>query len=307
MRSALKDALPDGVLLRRSRLTRKENIVAFLFILIPIIGFCIFTIGAMAFSFVYSFQDYNILTGDSVFVGGKNYSDLFTNILYAENFRNTIVNTLFMLLSVPISMALGLLLAALLKLGQVKGAKIFQALYYLPAVSSAVAMNIVWRYIFNNEFGVINLLFGVKIEWLSNDWLIKVAIIAKNSINSMGMAMILYLAGMLNVPQDYYEAAEIDGAPKVKQFFSITLPLITPITFYLMITGFIGGLQSYADSQIFGAGVQGSQTVVYFIWARGIDQSRYGLASAASVLLAFVIMMITIVQFRLSNKWVFED
>ena len=192
-------------------------------------------------------------------------------------------------------------------MGEIKGSKVFQVLYYLPAVSSAVAMNIVWRYIFNNEFGIINLLIGKKIPWLSDDVLIKVAIIIKNSLNGMGTAMILYLAGMLGVPKDYYEASELDGAGKVKQFFKITLPLITPITFYLLITGLIGGLQSYADSEIFGAGVQGSQTIVYFIWARGINQSRYGLASAASVLLALVIMLITLVQFKLSDKWVYEE
>ena len=278
-----------------------------MFILPPIIGFCIFTIGAMAFSFVYSFQKYNILTGESTWLGWQNYKDLFTHILYSKSFYTSIVNTLVLLLSIPLSMILGLCLAGLLRMGDIKGAKVFQVLYYLPAVSSAVAMNIVWRYIFNNEFGIINLIIGKKIPWLSDDTLIKVAIIIKNSLNGMGTAMILYLAGMLSVPKDYYEASELDGAGKVKQFFSITLPLITPITFYLLITGLIGGLQSYADSQIFGAGVQGSQTIVYFIWARGINQSRYGLASAASVLLAVVIMIVTLIQFKLSDKWVYEE
>lgn len=292
---------------KASKLTRRENIIAFLFILPPIIGFCIFTIGAMAFSFIYSFQKYNILTGESTWLGWQNYKDLFTHILYSKSFYTSIVNTLVLLLSIPLSMILGLCLAGLLRMGDIKGAKVFQVLYYLPAVSSAVAMNIVWRYIFNNEFGIINLIIGKKIPWLSDDTLIKVAIIIKNSLNGMGTAMILYLAGMLSVPKDYYEASELDGAGKVKQFFSITLPLITPITFYLLITGLIGGLQSYTDSQIFGAGVQGSQTIVYFIWARGINQSRYGLASAASVLLAVVIMIVTLIQFKLSDKWVYEE
>ena len=292
---------------KASKLPRRENIIAFLFILPPIIGFCIFTIGAMAFSFISSFQKYNILTGESTWLGWQNYKDLFTHILYSKSFYTSIVNTLVLLLSIPLSMILGLCLAGLLRMGDIKGAKVFQVLYYLPAVSSAVAMNIVWRYIFNNEFGIINLIIGKKIPWLSDDTLIKVAIIIKNSLNGMGTAMILYLAGMLSVPKDYYEASELDGAGKVKQFFSITLPLITPITFYLLITGLIGGLQSYADSQIFGAGVQGSQTIVYFIWARGINQSRYGLASAASVLLAVVIMIVTLIQFKLSDKWVYEE
>ncbi len=286
---------------------KRESLVAFLFILLPIIGFCVFTIGAMIFSFKYSFENYNIFTNESTPVGFKNYIDLFTNVLYSASFKNSIINTVVMLLSIPLSMLLGLAAAGFIKSGKVRGGKLFQVLYYIPVVSSAVAMNIVWRYIFNNEFGIINLLIGEKIPWLSDDILIKVAIIAKNSLNGIGTAMILYLAAMLNIPKDYYEAAELDGASKVRQFFSVTLPLITPITFYQLITGLIGGLQSYADSQVFGAGVQGAQTIVYFIWQRGIYQSRYGLASAASILLAAAIMVITLVQFKLSDKWVYEE
>lgn len=292
---------------KASKLDRQENIVAFLFILLPIIGFCVFTIGAMAFSFIYSFQDYNMLTGASQFVKWKNYNDLFTHLMYSQNFFQSIKNTLILLLSTPLSMLLGLGLAGLLRLGDIKGSKVFQVLYYLPAVSSAVAMNIVWRYIFNNEFGVINLVLGVKINWLSDEALIKIAIIIKNSLNGMGGAMIMYLAGMLNIPKDYYEAADIDGAGKFRQFISITFPLITPMTFYLLITGLIGGLQSYADADVFAAGNAGAQTIVYFIWNRGINQSRYGLASAASVLLAAVIMVITLIQFKFSDKWVYEE
>lgn len=292
---------------RVSKLAKRENIIAFLFILVPIIGFCIFTIGSMAFSFKYSFENYNTLTGASTNVGWKNYEDLFTHVLYSKSFLTSIKNTLVLLLSVPLSLFLGLCLAGLLRLGEIKGAKAFQILYYLPAVSSAVALNIVWRYIFNNEFGVLNLVLGKKILWLSDDILIKVAIIIKNSLNGMGSAMIMYLAGMLNVPKDYYEAADLDGAGKMRQFISITLPLISPMTFYQLITGLIAGLQSYADSQVFGAGVQGSQTIVYFIWARGINQGRYGLASAASILLAAAIMIITVIQFKLSDKWVYEE
>lgn len=292
---------------KERKLERKENVIAFLFILPPIIGFLIFTIGAMLFSFKYSFEDYNILTGVSQWKGLENYRALFSNVIFSESFLRSISNTVILLASVPISMILGLVLAGLLKAGGIKCRGVFQVLYYIPAVSSAVALNIVWRYIFNNEFGVLNALLGKKIPWLSDDNLIKVAIITKNSLNGIGSAMILYLAGMLNVPKDYYEASELDGANKVRQFFSITLPLITPVTFYQLIMGIIGGLQSYADAQVFGAGVQGSQTIVFFIWERGINQSRYGLASAASVLLAAAIMLITLLQFKISNKWVYEE
>lgn len=278
-----------------------------MFILPPLLGFLIFTIGTMIFSFIYSFQDFHILTGEAKWVEFQNYITLFTDINDAPAFWNAIGNTLILLLNIPITMLLGVVLAALLRMGDIKGSKVFQVLYYLPAVSSAVAMNIIWRYIFNNEFGIINQLLGVKIEWLSDNTLIKVAIIIKNSLSGMGGSMIMFLAGMYSIPKDYYEASDLDGASKVHQFFAITLPLLTPIIFYLLITGLIGGLQSYADADVFGAGVSGSQTIVYFIWSRGINSAEYGLASAASILLALVIMIITFIQFKFSNKWVYED
>lgn len=286
---------------------RKEHLIAFLFILPPIVGFLIFTALSVVFTFVYSFQDYNSLSGISENVGFANYIDLFTHVTRAPLFGKAIVNTIVLLLSVPFSMILGFILAGLLRLGEIKGSKFFQVLYYVPAVSSAVALNIVWNYIFRSN-GVFNTLLGLDVIWLDGDVTIKVAIIFKNSLNAMGGAMILYLAGMLNVPRDLYEASSLDGAGKVRQFFSITLPLISPVTFYLLITGVIGGLQSYADAQVFAAGNTGATTIVYFIWQQGIQgNNNQGLASAASVLLAVLIMIVTLIQFKYSNKWVYEE
>ena len=290
-----------------SKQKRKEQLTAFLFILPPVIGFLVFTALSVVFTIVYSFQDYNSLSNESIFIGLANYIDLFTHVTRAPLFKKAIVNTLVLLLSVPFSMILGLILAGLMRLGEVKGAKVFQVLYYVPAVSSAVALNIVWNYIFRSN-GLLNTMLGLDIVWLDGDVTIKVAIIFKNSLNAMGGAMILYLAGMLNVPKDLYEASSLDGAGKMRQFFSITLPLISPVTFYLLITGVIGGLQSYADSQVFAAGNTGATTIVSFIWQQGIQgNNNQGLASAASVLLAVFIMIITLIQFKFSNKWVYED
>lgn len=290
-----------------SKQKRKEQLTAFLFILPPVIGFLVFTALSVVFTIVYSFQDYNSLSNESIFIGLANYIDLFTHVTRAPLFKKAIVNTLVLLLSVPFSMILGLILAGLMRLGEVKGAKVFQVLYYVPAVSSAVALNIVWNYIFRSN-GLLNTMLGLDIVWLDGDVTIKVAIIFKNSLNAMGGAMILYLAGMLNVPKDLYEASSLDGAGKMRQFFSITLPLISPVTFYLLITGVIGGLQSYADSQVFAAGNTGATTIVYFIWQQGIQgNNNQGLASAASVLLAVFIMIITLIQFKFSNKWVYEE
>lgn len=302
---------------KRSKLEKRENLIAFLFILIPIIGFCIFTIGSMIFTFVFSFAQYNKITQEITPLKNgifENYKTLFTSKSHSSFFIGSVKNTLILLLSIPLSMLLGLFTAGLLKMGQIKGAKVYQVLYYVPAVSSAVALNIVWRYIFNDEWGIINELFNLDIHWLGggtgNGKYLRTAIIIKNSINGIGSAMIMYLAGMLNVPKDYYEAADIDGASKVKQFFAITLPLITPMTFYLLITGLIGGLQSYADAQVFANNDTDAQTIVHFIWSRGIGgdaRKGYGIASSASILLAFAIMVITVIQFKFSDKWVYEE
>ena len=110
--------------------------------------------------------------------------------------------------------------------------------------------------------------------------------------------MLLYLAGLNSIPDSYYEAAKIDGASPLKQFFTITVPLVKPTSFYLIITGIIGGLQSYTDAQVFANGHQGARTIVYYIWYYGIDKSKYGLASAASTFLGIVIMIITFIQFK---------
>ena len=150
------------------------------------------------------------------------------------------------------------------------------------------------------DYGLINSILGTNIPWLgsSNEWLIKIAIIIKNIWSSIGGTMLLYLAGLNAIPDSYYEAAEIDGASPLKQFFTITIPLVKPTTFYLIITGIIGGLQSYADAQVFAQGLEGARTIVYYIWQYGIDKSKYGLASAASTLLGAVIMVITFIQFK---------
>lgn len=307
------------------KFNRKENTIAFLFILIPLIGFCLFTIISMAASLLYSFTNLNpVKHGEPILKIFKdivikkserkphgiwqNYFDLFTNPLYREQFLRAITNTLVLMLSVPTSMILGLILAVLLSTKGLKCTKLMRMLYYLPAVSSAVAMNFLWRYVFNSETGIAAMIsFTKDILWLSDNKAIKAAIIIKNSWGGMGGNMLLYLAGILSISRDYYEAADIDGASGFRQFFAITLPMLSPITFYMLIMGVIGGLQSFVDADVFAAGDDGAQTVVWFIWNKGIYTRKYGIASAASIMLASVIMIVTSIQFRLSNSWVYED
>lgn len=288
-------------------LHRNEKRTAYLFILLPLIGFTVFTLLTLIAVGAFSMMDYNAYSNEFRWIWFKNYTDLFTNEIYSTAFLRSIGNTVVLLLGVPLGMVAGLALAVLLQTKAVKHqSKIFQVLLYLPAVTGAVAINLVFRYIFNPEYGLINSIFNAQIPWYSDEWLLKVAILIKNTWSSMGSTMILCLAGMLAIPNSYYEAADIDGANASRKFFSITLPLMTPTLFYLLITGIIGGLQSYADAQVFAAGANGAQTIVWFIWQYGINTGKQGLASAASLILAVAIMLITLVQFKFSNKWVYE-
>lgn len=288
--------------------SKKEELCAYLFILVPVIGFIVFTFSALCFSFYMSFTNYNPIKGlsEASWVGLKNYSDLFTNVAYKDNFIDGVINTILMLASIPIGVFIGLALAVYLK-RLAKNRTLLMIIYYLPAVTSSIAIMLVFRDLFRNgDTGLINNIFNIDLDWIADDgWLVKIAIIIKNIWAGIGGTMILYLAGLNNIPESYYEASKIQGASKWQQFVDITLPMAQPTTFYLIVTGIIGGLQSYADSTVFGGGMQGGRTIVYFIWEYGINKSKYGLASAASILLAIVVLLITIVLFK--NSAMFKE
>lgn len=287
-------------------LFRKEKWVSLSFIALPLIGFIVFTALSIFLAIYLSFTDFTALSSSINFVGFKNYTDLFTNLVYYPSFFKSISNTLWLLLGIPIGMVVGVLVAAMLNSKRIKGKKFFRVLMYFPAISGAVAINIVWRYIFNPDYGIAGWIFGSDVYWLSHPVLIKVALIIKGTWSGLGATMLLYLAGMQSVSKTLYEAADIDGANSRQKFFKITLPLLTPVSFYLLIIGVINGLQSYTDSQVFAQGHEEAQTIVYFIWNRGFNQGRYGVGTAASVVLSIAIMIITIIQFRNSSKWVYE-
>lgn len=281
-------------------LKTREELTGYLFILLPVIGFLLFSVASIVVAVYYSFTNFNPVMNVCDWVGFRNYENLFKD----SEFINALVNTVLLLASIPIGITLGLLLAIYLK-KLAHGSVILSLIYYLPAVTSAVAINVVWRYIFNGEYGILNSILGTDLFWLGeNDTtLVKIAICIRGVWSSIGTTMILYLAGLNNISKDYYEAADIVGASKWQQLVNITIPLSNPTTFYLLITSIIGGLQSYADAQVLANGVRGSRTIVYYIWTYGINDSRYGLACAASVFLALCIIVLSIVQFTRSKMF----
>ena len=299
-----------------SPLKRKENLTALAFISIKYVGLIVFTILPVLVAVLYSFTNYIAVAETEPFFtrigdlwcGFDNYVKLFTHINYATYFKNAIMNNLIFMISVPVGIIFGLVVAVMLsRENKIYGSRIIRTLIYVPVVSSAVAMNIIWRYIFDNQYGIINQLTHWNINWLTDNTWIKVAIIIKSAWGSIGKTMILSLAALTNVGADYYEAAELDGAGEITKFFKISLPLVSPTLFYLFTTGFIANLQSYVDAQVFANGHFGAQTIVYYIWQFGISRSYYGIASAASFLLTIGIMVITFLQFKISDKWVYGE
>ena len=202
-----------------SSLKKKENRIALGFISVKYVGETIFVFVPVLFSILYSFTDYNAARetepffsriGD-IWIWFGNYKQLFTHFMYSEYFLRSVGNNLFMLLSVPLGIIAGLLVAAILSRPAIRFSGAFRMLIYMPVVAGAVAMNIIWRYMFDNQYGLINQIFGTQLMWLTDDWLVKTAIIIKNVWGGIGRTMILCLAAMFAVDNNYYEAAKLDG------------------------------------------------------------------------------------------------
>lgn len=299
----------------KSKLNTKEKIAS-LFMVSPLfIGFVVFTVIPLIVAIIYSLVDYMPLSGKIFPVSFDVYKRLFSGELVAVSFGQVIANTLILMISIPINLVIGLLFSIIITQKGFKGGSFFRVVLYLPAVTGAVAITLVWKLMFNQTQGIVNIilkamgLISENIDWLgitSGSFYPRFVLIIKNVWGGIGGVIILYVAGILNIPKTYYEAAEIDGATRIKQALAITIPMLTPITFYHLIVSVIGGLQAFMDSQLLST-TYATQTIVYFIYDHGINNYLYGYASAASVLLAIVIMIITIIQFKISDKWVYSE
>lgn len=299
----------------KSKLNTKEKIASLLMVSPLFIGFVVFTVVPLVVAVIYSLVDYMPLSGKIFPVSLDVYKRLFSGELVAVSFGQVIANTLILMISIPVNLTIGLLFSIIITQKGFKGGSFFRVVLYLPAVTGAVAITLVWKLMFNQTQGIVNVvlkamgLIEENIDWLgitSGAFYPRFVLIIKNVWGGIGGVIILYVAGILNVPKTYYEAAEIDGATKIKQALAITIPMLTPITFYHLIVSVIGGLQAFMDSQLLST-TYATQTIVYFIYDHGINNYLYGYASAASVLLATVIMIITIIQFKISDKWVYSE
>jgi multiple sugar transport system permease protein len=299
---------PRRTLLERLDRFRRNYLSGYLFISPWLIGFIVFTLGPFIMSLYLSFTDYTIVTRP-VWVGLDNYVKLFTDDPY---FTKTLFNTLYyVIFHVPGVQIISLILALMLA-QDLKGISIYRTLFYLPTVTTGVATAILWQWIFNTQFGVINIaLSKIGITgpgWLTTrTWAMPSLIIM--SMWGVGSPMIIYLAGIKNVPESLYEAAEIDGAGRWRQFFSITLPLITSSIFYNATIGIIGSFQVFTQAYVITKGGPADATLFYvlYLYRTAFENLRMGYASALAWILFLIIMFFTFIQLSMAKHWVYYE
>jgi multiple sugar transport system permease protein len=293
---------------KRSTLERREARTAYALISPWIVGFIIFTLGPMVASFIFSFTDYSIIKTPS-WVGFANFLEMFfQDYRFWHSLKVTLKYAIF---AIPMGLILGLLLALLLNT-KVPGISIWRTLYYTPSVVSGVAVAILWAYLFNPQYGLINWmlsLVGIKGPgWLNSpDWALWALIIM--SLWGVGGGMIIYLAGLQGIPTQLYEAAEVDGATKIRQFFSITLPLITPVLFYNLVIGIISTFQIFTSVYVMTAGGPVESTLFYnlYLYNNAFRYQRMGYASALAWMLFVIVLVLTLLVFRSSAMWVYYE
>lgn len=285
---------------------RWRRIEGYLFIAPWLIGFVAFVLGPFLASFFLSFADWNLVRPPA-WVGLEHYRTMFTDDpKWIKSFVNTVYFTAF---HVPLILVVALFTALLLN-RQLPGIGVFRTLFYLPSVTAGVATAILWRFVFNYRYGLLNQAIGlVGIEgpnWLgSTKWAMPAFIIM--STWGFGSLMVLYLAGLQGVPRELYEAAEIDGATPWDKLLKVTIPMMSPVIFFTMIMTVIGSFQIFTAAFIMTEGGPADATLFYilYLYRSAFQWLRIGYASAMAWILFLIILALTLVQLRLSKRWVF--
>ncbi len=284
---------------------QREELTAYLFIAPWLIGFLIFTLGAMLFSLGLSFFKTDLLTTFQ-FVGLDNYSRLWTDRFVGQALK---VTSIYTFTTVPLGTVLALAIALLLN-QDVRWRGLFRTIYYLPSIVSGVAVAILWQWIYHPDFGLINaLLAWIGIDgprWLfSRAWALPALILM--TLWSVGGNMLIFLAGLQGVPTELYDAAHVDGANGWRRFWHVTLPMLTPTLFFTLILSIIGSYQVFTTAYVMTEGGPGSATLmlVLLLYRVAFEQFKFGYASAIAWLLFGIILAFTLMVIRSSSFWVY--
>ncbi|MFH0839060.1 MAG: sugar ABC transporter permease [Candidatus Omnitrophota bacterium] len=297
------------------RARAKEAMWAYIFLLPNLVGFLIFTLFPIVASLVLSFVEWNMTPPITAarFIGFKNFTMLMKDPYFWKYFGNTI----YFMMAIPIGIMGSLLIAVLLN-RKLKGIVFFRTVYFLPTISAGVAICLLWMWIFNTDYGLLNMIiasmgkfFGLKLQslhWLTSEAWAKPALMIMGLWATLGgYNMILYLAALQGISKDFYEAADIDGANSWQKFWAITWPMISPTTFFIFIMSIIGGFQGgfMAARIMTGGGPNGAtKTLEYYIFDKLYSYQHFGYASSIAWFLFVVIFIVTLFNWRYGGKLV---
>ena len=287
----------------------KKFIVIVAFLLPSLLSMVLFNLLPIVISAIVSFTDWDLL-GKPNFVGLENYIKVFTEeksfIAIANIFK-------FLIGYIPIVLGLGLIFAVLLN-RNIKGARIYRGMFFVPVITSWVAVSFIWRWLLNGNTGIVNYLLSlIGIQgpvWLSDFFWAMPAIVMVSVWKDIGFVTIILLSGLADISSEYYEAAEIDGANVINQFFKITLPLLTPTIYFVLVILLINSFQLFDQVMIMtGGGPAGStSTMVEQIFKNAFTRNKMGFAAAQSWILFMIIFCVTLAMNKLQKRWVnYED
>ena len=285
---------------------RSDELWGTVFAGIPVLAMIVFTYVPMGMAVVLSFMESE---GGSIssatFLPINRIFDNYVTVLTDKYFWGSLLNNLILMLELPVSIILSVLIAELLT-KKVRGTKFFKVLLFVPYVCSVTATTFMWNWLLNSQYGLVNKILGVSIDWFSPDNFIW-SIMIMGLWSTCGYRILLFTAALTNVNGMLKEAASIDGANKLQIFTHVTLPAITPTIFYVLVMGTIGVLQSFTRIQVLDPQGQKCLTAVFYIYKESIAGSRYGVGCAASIVLALIVAGLTKLNFTLSKKWVNYD
>ncbi len=294
---------------QKSSMEAKENLAGWLFGLPAVLGFFLVVLGPMVASLYFSFTDYSI-SGKMSFVGLGNYRNMFSgNDPYF--YKALGVTGQYVLYSVPLKIIYAFLLAILLN-QPVRGKSIYRTIFYLPSIVPAVAISMIWMWLLNPEFGLINELLRAAglptSQWLFAEKTV-VPTLSVMSIWVTGGITVVFLAGLQDIPRHLYEAISLDGGNAFARFRHVTVPLMTPTIFFNICTTLIGSFQVFSEAYIMTNGGPNNASLfyVFYLYREAFTFSRMGSASAIAWVLFAIIMVITLVIFRTSNRWVYYE
>ncbi|MDF2964000.1 MAG: putative transporter permease protein [Paenibacillus sp.] len=290
---------------KRTKQQRQEIGYALLFLMPSIAGFLLFIILPTVSSLLLSLVEWDLLTPPK-FVGFENFEALAKDEVFATIFKNTFV---FTMITIPVGMILSFFVAVLLNQGLI-GTNIYRTIYFLPVMASAAGSAVVWKWIFEKDFGLLNYFlgfFGIDGPgWLiSSEWAMT-SVIIMSVWKNIGFDMVIFLAALQGIPKDYYEAADIDGANYWHKTRHITIPLVSYSTFFVLIMAIIRSFQIFDQMYILTKGGPGysTQVLVYYIYTNAFEFFKMGYASAVAWVLFLIILIITLIQMKLQKKWV---